>query len=334
MNFKLRYVLAVIIVALAIIFTLFAYEYTQRNQALLDHDTAADLPADFYDLSAEETVTEALATEDPEDRANYLFRTPELLKKTDPTNIAAIIAAYAMVYEYETLSAEDRALALFKISQQANGNNRFDLMDQFLEAGQTASSSAEKNYLLNQKIYEMHPMGIVYTDITLHEILRGDEYNRHAVYAKAKELLEADTANYADKARFANLVPDLYLHTAVLLAAIDEISVPGSYVSSAEILSLLDQGELACDTSRFLSGKCTTRDFIQLTRIDYLLKMNEVAQAEEAVIAFLASDLRPMIRSYITEKGGLTLGRFKHLEAHPDIVTRLTTTIPTLPDPT
>ncbi|MCA9354157.1 MAG: hypothetical protein KC877_01425 [Candidatus Kaiserbacteria bacterium] len=343
MNQIIKYTLALLVVVILAILFLFVYEYTQRETALeqevaeVGYIIGSDgLPsnANYWTLPTEEVAKLAAQTTDPEHKANHLLRIVDLAKRVDPYDLEGLVSAYRNIYNNSDLNDQERALALFKISQQANGYNRFDLLDEFLPPEASTLEPGAKNYLMNQKIYDLYPMGIVYMDLRLHEILRGDEFNRHAIYMDTYEKLDADVEEYMKHPHLANLTPDLYMHAGNLISLIDNVSIPVSVVVPENVLSLYDQGESMCDASVYISPRCTTRDFIKIARIDYLLKIGETEQAEEAIDEFLASDLRPMIRAYITEYEGLSLGRYKYLEARPDLVQKLITTIPTLPPPT
>lgn len=335
---NLKYIVALVFVIVLAVFALFAYEYIGREstQNPFDDITYADdgLPNGFFTM---DTDTLAILIEnevEPVQKAIYLLRDTELVKRQNPSDLELIKASYKAIYEDTTLNPQERALALFKISQQANGHNRFDLLDEFLSPEERLLPDAKKNYLVNKLIYEMYPMGIAYMDIRFHEIVSGDElYNASEVYMFTIEKLNEDVENYRDVPHLADLIPDLYMHAAATLSLIDNTTNPDSSVTSEQVLSLLDSGYTACDSSRYTSTRCTTRDFIEITRIDYLLKIGEVEYAEQKIDEFLASDLRPMIRAYITEYDGLSLGRYKYLENRTDLVEKLKTTIPTLPDP-
>jgi hypothetical protein len=333
-----RYILALLVVVGVTTFALFAFEYTQREAIAPEVTTtytydADGLPVNVYTLDKEAVIQLAEEQTEPEKKAFYLLRDVELVKRANPDDLESIVAAYKKLYEDESLNAQERALALFKISQQANGHNRFDLLDEFLSPEERNLPAAKKNYLFNKFIYDTYPMGIAYMDIRFHEIVSGEEFNEHEVYMFTIEKLQQDVERYYTLPHLTDLVPDLYMHAAATLSLIDEISIPGSFVTSKEILSLLDRGNASCDSSIHISTRCTTRDFIEITRINYLLKMGETEAAEEKLTEFLASDLRPMIRAYITEYDGLSLGRYPYLEKRTDLVEKLKTTIPTLPDP-
>lgn len=332
-----RYILALLVVIVVATFTLFAFEYTQREETPVVTDTYTydtdGLPVDVYKLDKEAVVQLAEEQIEPEKKAFYLLREAELVKRANPGDLESIVAAYKKVYENESLNAQERALALFKISQQANGHNRFDLLDEFLSPEERNLPAAKKNYLFNKFVYDTYPMGIAYMDIRFHEIVSGEEFNEHEVYMSITEKLAQDTEKYATQPHIIDLIPDLYMHAAVTLALIDETSIEGSYVTHEEILSLLDRGYASCDSSNHISSRCSTRDYIDLAKIDYLLKIGKTEAAEAHVDEFLTKDLRPMIRAYITEYDGLSLGRYPYLEKRTDLVEKLKTTIPTLPDP-
>lgn len=335
---NIKYLITLIFVIILAIFSLFTYEYISReaeeqgtSEAIVYEQDG--LPRGFFDMDNDTLLQLAANEEDPEQKAIYKLRETELIKKENPGDLDLINAGYKEIYNNTDLNAQERALALFKISQQANGHNRFDLLDEFLSPEERLLPDARKNYLVNKLIYDMYPMGVAYMDIRFHEMISGEEYNEHEVYMFTIEKLNEDVENYRDVPHLANLIPDLYMRAAATLSWIDDTSIPGSFVTSEQVLSLLDSGHAACDSSRYIATRCTTRDFIEITRIDYLLKIGEVEIAEQKIDEFLASDLRPMIRAYITEYEGLSLGRYRHLEARTDLVEKLKTTIPTLPDP-
>lgn len=332
---RVKIILGILGLILLFLAALYTYQYFTYEERALDKYHVLDdgLPHNYYLLPDENIAELADETTDPTDRATHLLRAVELIKKADPYNLDTIIAGYADIYRDTTLPDRERALALFKISQQANGYNRFDLMDDFLPAEAHKLPAGEKNYELNKVIYELYPFGIVYTDLRVHEILKGEEYNIHEVYYHTTENLKKEVADFAEVPHLADMIPDIYMHAGTLLSLIDSVSVPDSLVSPDEVLWAFESGEHACGSSRHISPRCTTADFIKIARIDYLLKLGRATEAENEIKAFLASDVRPMMRLYITEYNGLELGRYKYLEARQDLVYRIKNAIPDLPDP-
>lgn len=325
MHSKLIYIGAIILVVTASVFSIFIYEYLNRDIIISEETEIGPdgLPVNLYDLAPNHVAVLAESETDPEKKAIYLLREADLIKRLEPSNIEAIVAGYTDVYDDDTVSDLNKALALFKISQQANGYNRFDVLDNFIEQDVSNLTAGEKNYLMNQKIYQTYPIGIVGIDLMIHEIIRGDEYDLGEVYIKTKEILKSDVASYANDRLFANLIPDLYMHAAVLFSLIDEQSVDGSFVSSKEILWMLDEGERSCDKYENVQRNCTTRDFIKMSRIDYLLKLGMIEEAQEAVDTMFEKRLQPMIISYITNYDGLNLGRYKYIESNLEIKNKI-----------
>lgn len=325
----LSIVFAIVCVVLV---SIFAYQYTQKQPLPETQDIpleetktveldADGLPVGFYSLSREQLRDFAGKTTDPKLKSMYLQRDIQILKNENPTDVNGLVAAYKAIYDDMTNDNEARALALFKISQQANGYNQYDVLNQFLSPADQTLSDAKKNYLVNKMIYVLHPMSIVFIDIKTHEILQGETVDPAALYEETKKLVEADVASYTEQIWLYHLIPDIYMHMAVLFSLIDEKS-EYAHVKSAEILGLYDRAYSLSISSIHISKSNATRDFIQIAKIDYLLKLGRLEEARKATDLFFERKPLPMILGFFKD-GGLSLGRYQYIEANKEIKERL-----------
>ncbi len=315
-----------------VLLSVFTYQYRQKKDLPETQDTTAEetqtteldadgLPVGFYEMSREQLLDRAEKTTDEDQKYMYLQQAVRLQKNDNPTDVDGLVAAYKAIYVDAERPNKTRALALFKISQQANGYNRYDVFDQFLSPEEQALSDAKKNYLVNKMIYALYPMSIVYIDIKTHEILQGETVDPVALYEETKKLTDADVAAYTEQIWLYHLIPDIYMHMAVLFSLIDESS-EYKYVKSTEILGLYDRAYTLCISSIHISRFNATRDFIQIGKINYLLKLGKLEEAREATDLFFERKPLPMILGFFKD-GGLSLGRYQYIEANKEIKERL-----------
>lgn len=313
------FLLTIVVVVLAV------YIYTGRPTPLATNGTPQLTTGQSAGLSSQEDYQRAYegakraAAVEPDPRRQavlYLDAAAYLKKFSSDTD--AIVSEYVTVYESETFHDEERGLALLKVSQQANGQNRYDLLNQFLPVEAHGLSAAEKNYLVNQQIFAMLPIAMVFGNMKIHEIRTGADINPQDLYAEMQERVEADITSFGNENWRMSLIPDTVMTAAALYATIDETSIPNG-IGSDIVIDTLDR---ALALNKEYTQNNPTKDYIQLEAINYLLKINRLVEANTRVDAFLNNLPSGMIRSFV-QNGGLDNGRFAYIAANADIKNRI-----------
>ncbi len=250
---------------------------------------------------------EAENTEDKHEKAVNLLDAASHLKKTT-TDVDLIAAEFNEIYSDTSLENEERGLALFKISQQANGNNRFDLFDEFLQPEQKLLSDREKNYIINKRIFELSPFSLVYADILSYEVGEGLEYSPEDIYTEIHDRVNKDIESFKIKYWLTSLIPDTVMHEALLYSQIDETAFPNG-LSTKIVLDTFDR---ALELNGTHSTNNPTKDFIYLEKINYLSKIDQTSKATQEVNNLLSQEPSGMIKTFV-QNGGLTNGRFEHI---------------------
>lgn len=271
-----------------------------------------EFEAMYYELKRElELVT------DPTIKSQGYLEAGSFLKRFS-ADVDVIANEFVPIYTNETYPEEERALALLKVVQQANGNNRYDLLDQFLTPEQQQLSVVEKNYLVNQQIFALAPFAMVYASIKHYEVRNGLEFYADELYEDMRVRAEIDIARFANERLLVSLIPDTMMHAAKLYALIDETSVPYGVPHNTVVEAFNRSQDLNTEYSRFNP----TKDYISLELTDYLLRIGREAEAQTEVERFIADIPTNMIRTYIAN-GGLQNGRFPHIAANQDIVNQI-----------
>lgn len=273
-------------------------------------------PEEYQELY-ERTKAAAAQTVDPEQQAILYLDAAAYLKKFT-TDTDTIVREYAAVYENQAYPDAERGLALLKISQQANGQNRYDLIDPYLEAP-AGLSAAEKNYQLNQKIYAALPIAMVYANLKIYEARQGTVSDPAALYQDVAARVERDLERFPNQAWLTSLIPDTVMSAATLYAAIDA----ATYETGVPVDTVVDTYERALALNRTYTQNNPTKDYIYLELINYLLKNGRTEAAAATATAFTEQLPSNMIRSFIGN-GGLDNGRFPFIANDATIRTVVT----------
>lgn len=278
----------------------------------------SEVPPAEYEKNYFVTKKAAELESSPQEKAILLLNAASFLKKFT-TNIDTISNEYVAIYNDKALPEEERGLALLKISQQANGNNRYDLLDQFLTAEERVLPNSTKNYLVNQQIFELIPLAMIYASLKNYEVRNGLEFYADDLYEDVRNRIEQDLASLPTKNWLVSLVPDTAMHGAVFYALINETD----YLYGVKHDVVIAAFDRALELNNEYTQNNPTKDYIYLETINFLLEVGKVDEANVKVDAFLAQQPTNMIKSFFANDG-LTNGRFEHIAKNQEVSAKLT----------
>ena len=292
-------------------------EPTEEEIASVPGQSYSEVPPAEYEKNYFISKKAAGLETNPQEKAILLLNAASFLKKFT-TDVDMIANEFKAIYADTALPEEERGLALLKISQQANGNNRYDLLDQFLTTEEQVLSNSTKNYLVNQQIFELISLAMVYASIKNYEVKNGLEFYADDLYEDVRNRIEQDLATLPTQNWLVSLVPDTAMHGAVLYALINESDYPYG-VKNDDVIVAFDR---ALELNQEHTKNNATKDYIYLETINFLLKIGKTEEANVRVDAFLNQRPTNMIRTFFAN-GGLSNGRFEHIANNPDISAKL-----------